>query len=217
MRAAPSVTQRVIADISAGPCRAILGPLGFRRAAPHFWRATGGLVQCVNFQASAFGSRDAGSFTLNLGVTSPALWEGYVGRPLPARPASALWPVNVRLGQLTPSRLDRWWTVTADTEAAPMGEEVAALLRAHAVPWLDALATRDALVRAVHENPQALGLFRAHIPVVQAILALEDGDSRRATALLRDAIDATRPRPGDGLLRTVAARLGLVIETPELG
>jgi hypothetical protein len=69
---------------------------------------------------------------------------------------SALWPVNVRLGQLTPSRLDRWWTVAADTESAQVGEEVAALLRAHAVPWLDALATRDALVRAVHENPQAI-------------------------------------------------------------
>src|SRR6185312_1365668 len=93
-----SLARRAIFEISAGACRAALGPIGFRRSAPNYWRLVDGLSQCVNFQASAWGAQEAGRFTINLGISSPALYEGFIGRKFPKVPAAALWPVSARIG-----------------------------------------------------------------------------------------------------------------------
>src|SRR5262245_40914303 len=120
-----SLTRRAIATISAGACRAILSPLGFRRSAPHYWRLVDSLSQCVNFQASTWGSQKAGRFTINLGISSPALFEGFIGRRFPKVPAAALWPVNTRIGFVTPAHRDLWWDVGEKTNIAQLEDEVA--------------------------------------------------------------------------------------------
>src|SRR5688572_8300973 len=145
----PSITRKAISEISVTACRPILSPLGFRRASPHFWRLVDGLSQCVNFQASAWGSREAGSFTINLGISSSALLEGFTGRRFPKEPAAALWPVNTRIGFVMPGRRDLWWEVNATTDIGTLGEQVAAAVRDYAVPWFLKLASRKDVIDAV--------------------------------------------------------------------
>src|SRR4051794_6249339 len=103
-----SLTRTAILAISAGPCRAALSPVGFRRSAPNYWRLVDGLSQCVNFQASAWGSREVGRFTINLGISSPALHEGFIGRKFPKVPAAAVWPVSARIGSVKPDNRELW-------------------------------------------------------------------------------------------------------------
>jgi hypothetical protein len=62
-----------------------------RGADGHFWRFLDGPSQCVNFQASVWGSPEACGFTINLDVSSPALFEGLIGRSFPKVPAAALY------------------------------------------------------------------------------------------------------------------------------
>jgi hypothetical protein len=208
----PSLTRQAIRDISAGPCRDALAPFGFRRAAPNFWRVVDGLVQSVSFQASAFGSRDANSFTVNLGITSPALALGLYGQRLAARPASGVGPIAMRIGLLTPSQRDLWWDVDATTDIAAIGGEVAVMLRDYAVPWFDALGSRRALLRAIEDAPASLGLFRPWIPLTLAVLAVEDGEPERARALLQAAFEEQAASPFRQAIQLVATRLGLSLD-----
>ena len=208
-----SITRRAISEISEGPCRAILDPLGFRRSAPHFWRLVDGLSQCVNFQSSAWGSRQAGRFTINLGVSSPALFEAFIGRSFPKVPAAALWPVSARIGFVMPTQRDLWWEVDESTDIAKLGAEVADTLHDYAVPWLQSLATRKELVHAFEDRSASLGgVFSAQVPLVLAIFAAEDGDSTRARSILGSALDDSRGKPFEKTVRRVADRLAIALD-----
>jgi hypothetical protein len=207
-----SITRKLIAEISAGQCRSILSPLGFRRSAPHYWRRVDGLSQCVNFQASAWGSREAGSFTINLGISSAALFEGFIGRSFPKVPAAVLWPINARIGFVMPAQRDLWWDVNESTDIAKLGGEVADAVQNYAVPWLQSLATRKELAQALEHRTASLGVFSAQVPLVLAILAAEDGDVTRARSILGSALDDFRGKPFEQTIRRVADRLTIALE-----
>lgn len=208
----PSITRKAVSEISVTACRPILGPLGFKRSAPHFWRLVDGLSQCVNFQASAWGSREAGSFTINLGISSPTLLEGFTGRRFPKEPAAALWPVNTRIGFVMPGHRDLWWEVDETADIAKLGEQVTATVQDYAVPWFQKLATRKDLIDAVEDAPRALGIFPAQVPLVLAIFAAEDGDLMRARSILGSALGDSRGKPFEQAVRRVADRLAITLE-----
>jgi hypothetical protein len=207
-----SLTRRAVFEISAGACRAVLSPFGFRRSAPNYWRLVDGLSQCVNFQASTWGSQEAGRFTINLGISSPALYEGFIGRKFPKVPAAALWPVRARIGFVMQEPRDLWWEVNDTTDLAKLGHQVADTLQNYAVPWFQSLATRKALIDAF-EHRRALpgGVFPAQIPLVLAILAAEDGDSGRARSILGSALEEWRGQPFEETVRRVAERLTVTL------
>jgi hypothetical protein len=209
---APSLTRKAIATISAEACRAILSPLGFRRSAPHYWRLVDGLSQCVNFQASAWGSGEAGRFTINLGISSPALFEGFIGRSFPKVPVAALWPINARIGFVMPEHRDLWWDVDERTDIAKLGDQVGDTLQTYAVPWFQSLATRKELIHAFeHQTALLGGVFRAQVPLVLALFAAEDGDLTRARSILGAALDDSRGQPFEKTVRRVADRLALAL------
>jgi hypothetical protein len=208
----PSVTIEVISQISGGPCSAVLRPHNFRRKAPHFWRFADGLSHCVNFQASAWGSRDAGRFTINLGVSSTALFEGFTGRRFPKQPSSALWPINVRIGRLMPAPADLWWDVDSNTDVAKLGDEIAAALRDYVLPFFSSLSTRQQLIAAVQQRAATLRIFPAPVRLVLAIVAAEDGDIERARSLLHSSLSDARGRPFEKTVRRIADRLAIPLE-----
>ena len=208
-----SITRKAISEISAGACRPILSPLGFRRSAPHYWRVVDGLSQCVNFQASAWGSREAGRFTINLGLSRRALFEGFTGRTFPKEPAAALWPVNARIGFVMPGHRDLWWRVDESTDIAKLGDQVADALQNYAVPWFQSLATRKDLVQAFeHQTASLVGVFSTQVPLVLAIFAAEDGDLTRARSILGSALNDYRGNPFEKTLRRIADRLAIALE-----
>jgi Domain of unknown function (DUF4304) len=206
-----SITREAIGMISVGPCAALLTPRGFRRKAPNYWRSTEGIFQSVNFQASPWGTQDAGSFTINLGVTSPVLYEAFTGRDLPANPATLLWPVNRRIGSLMPSPHDLWWDVRVDTDTVELGKEVATTLEAYALPFLEKLRTPERLNASVLTERSVTGLTDAQLLLVRATLAAQLGDQGTAVQLLREALDKYSGKPFEATVRQTAAALNLPI------
>jgi hypothetical protein len=202
-----SLTRQAIAAISGGPCATVLKPRGFRRNAPNYWRETEGIFQSINFQASQWGSHAEGSFTINLGVTSPTLYEVFTGRDLPKNPAGLLWPVNRRIGSLMPSRCDLWWKVDERTDLAKLGREVASSLEEIALPFLDVVRTPEQLYAAVLSDSSVTGLTEAQLVLVRATLAVQLGDKATARALLDDALDKYRGKPFETTVQQTVALL----------
>ena len=84
------IVQSAIRLISAGGVASFLAPMGFKRQGVHFWREANGLTQAVHFQASRWGTKTDGSFTINLGVSSPLLYSTFTGKEPPKNPATTL-------------------------------------------------------------------------------------------------------------------------------
>src|SRR5678816_2724353 len=97
-----SITQEAIKAASRETAKR-LAAAGFKRKGFHLHRKAGELFHAIQFQASRWGSTAEGKFTVNLIVTSPDLYEAWIG-PFPLNPASALFPIQMRIGSLMPER-----------------------------------------------------------------------------------------------------------------
>jgi hypothetical protein len=205
---ATSVIREVIAAISKGPCAAVLKPAGFRRSAPHFWRDVGGINHAVHFQADQKGS--GRTLTVNLGVSIPAVYERFFGRAFHTNRGTALWPIQVRLGFLMDGH-DRWWRVTSADDVGPIGEDIAAALKAHALPFFDRLVTTADFVGLVRA-PTPKGMLCVQAPLVMAILAAEEGNEQEARSHLSAAFAKQRGTPFEATVRQIAERLGIRLD-----
>ena len=151
----------------AGP----LGPCGFRKSANRFNRrvADDGLVQVIALQlASHRGFEPPGSlglmpayygtYTLNIGVYIPELAR--------TPPSQGGWvadyqcTIRERIGTLLPGRQDTWWPV-GSVDAADV---VLDALSTRVLPWLDRLASVEAILRIHELAPEMLGSLRALWP-----------------------------------------------------
>lgn len=182
------MTSDVLAAISKGPCRELLVAHGFRRSAPHFWRNPEGVNHAIQFQASSWGSADGGSFTINLGVTTPALHETVLGQPFPANPGTACcWPFGMRIGALLPGGRDRWWEISSAADAEPVGRELVAALRDFALPFFDGLRRREDLAEWVQRDHGAHPAAPCLAPLLLAESAAIAGDREAARSILAAA------------------------------
>lgn len=204
-----SVTQQAIRAISSGAVSVLLAPVGFKRRAPHFWRATGGIYQAVHFQASQWGTSSQGRFTVNLGISSPTLYSSFTGREFPKNPATVLWPVSARIGSLMPSHCDLWWEVSERTDLDALGIEVAGTLRDHALPFFDRIRTPDQFNTLLLSDEPITGVTAAQRPLIGATLAVDIGDHQSARLMLEEALAKHLGKPFESTVRNIARRLDL--------
>ena len=126
---------------------------GFRKRRNRFRRSGAAGWQVVDFQASAWGSRDDVRLTINLevGVTELADADDYAH-------------VQRRVGALIGDGHDQWWSFDATTDVPQLAAELRGVLEEHAFPWLEARASLDQLVALARNDPDhfpryALGRF----------------------------------------------------------
>ena len=94
----------------------------------------------------------SGSFTVNLVVTSPFMYSIWTGRPFPANPASALFPVTMRIGLLMPSRTDHWWHVEEATDVTTVARQTADAIVEYGLPFFDGFRTVEAMLTRLREG-----------------------------------------------------------------
>ena len=159
--------RSAIAAISPAVYANGLRPAGFRRQGNHLRRSSADLFHGLHFQASKWSTRLEGKFTINLVVTAPFLYQGWIGKPLPANPATALFPVQQRIGFLLPDSRDHWWTVTSGDPIAELAEEVTHALVRYALPFFDEFGSSSALLdrlrhgRGLPDLPRRIWLVHA--------------------------------------------------------
>lgn len=132
-----------------------LRPLGFSRRGMVLrikGTRTNGLIQ---FQRSMANSQDMLRFTVNLGVVcGDLLGSGLAGLP---KAGIADSHVRERIGFLLPESYDKWWEITAHTDADPLEHEVVNLIADKAVPYINQYLTVDSIL-ALWESGQCPGL-----------------------------------------------------------
>lgn len=206
-----SVTLQAIRAASKAVSDAGLKEAGFKRQGNHLHRSVSDVVHAIHFQASQWGSIDAGSFTVNLVVTSPFVYTIWSGRPLPSNPASALFPVNTRIGSMMPSRKDVWWSVTDSTDLNHLSREVTAAVLEFGVQFFEEFPNKEAMLTRLRRGKGLPGLTKPQARLVHAILAVEMGAIKEAQELLETEYDEVGVSPFRETVQLIAERLGMTL------
>ena len=190
----PSVTVAAIKEISAAVHRQV-AELGWRRKAPHLVRESAGVIHGIHFQASQFGSADRGTFTINLVVTEARIYEAWIRRPLPANPATALYPVQQRIGRMSQSARDHWWDVSATTDLSVVQRDVLDLLSIAERDFFVQFRSLEDMLERLRQQGTLPGLHGRQGGVARGLIAAVLGYTAEAETVLRQEV-ASSTVPG---------------------
>jgi Domain of unknown function (DUF4304) len=208
----PSSTVRAIGAASRAVAALGLRDAGFKRRGNHLHRTGERIVHAVHFQASQWGSATSGSFTVNLVVTNPFMFETWTGRPFPSNPASALFPIVMRIGSVMPAQRDHWWEVGEGTDVDVLSREVASAVIEHGLTFFEPFKSCALILERLREGRGLPGLTEPQLPLVHAMLATEAGDQGEARAQLMMAYTRAGTSPFRETVQRIADRLGIRIE-----
>jgi Domain of unknown function (DUF4304) len=202
-----SITQQAMSEASRETAKR-LASAGFKRKGLHLNRKVGELFHAIQFQASQWGTAAEGQFTVNLIVTSPVLYEEWIGRPFPANPASALFPVRMRIGSLMPQRSDHWWTVGSDTDISSLATEVANTIEHCAIQFFTSYESSEALLSQLRQG-KCPGCTATQADVVHALVANSLGYKAEALEACKKALSESKVPSFSERVVSLAQKLGL--------
>jgi hypothetical protein len=205
---------RVVVDATSKTVFAdLFKPLGFKRKGANLRRDIDGLVQSVNFQASSWGSAEAGSFTVNIGITDLELLALWTARS-DTSPTQFCFPVGQRIGHLMPERCDYWWEVGPGIDAVATQAAVSMALRDHVVPLFQRLSSQRALnetmIAGFPDGPRPFVPLKVLKAMGQHRLGLRD----EAVQSLREACDESSLESARTRFREIAIHFAAESEIP---
>jgi len=178
-----------------------LKPLGFRKSG-NTWIRSGEWPQVVNVQLSKRNSSTEAQFTVNLGISIAELHAASEGLPLKGTLKEYDCDVRIRIGQLFPTKKDKWWQVTKTTDPDQLADDVFARLEQFGLPWFDSLGDYPAV---------AAEFLDRKVPFMAALAYHLGGDSESAETAMRQA-EAKSNRHFMPKLRRLATTHGIAIK-----
>ena len=190
---------------------------GFRKRRHAFNRSReSGVVAVLNFQMGASeppgtyeipGFKDTlyGKFTVNLGIAFEEMWKidlSSSAKPFPPFLNEYECHLRLRLGKLVTNNGDVWWSLKGDV--GRVAREVAGLIEAFAVPWLERFDTRRAVLTAWERHERISRENR--LALVIAMIYQHEGQVEYAQ---RTFIEYYRSRHNPEWLRRLAPQLGI--------
>ena len=123
----------------AAPISGLLRQSGFRKSGLKFSSIRAEAILLVSLQSSVGTTREVLRITCNLAIVLHAL-----GR----RDNHDIWDSHwkERIGYFMPEPRDHWWVCSTDDTARTAGREMAALLESQALPEMERLASRAAMI-----------------------------------------------------------------------
>lgn len=187
---------------------------GFRKRGDVFSRECRRVVHLIDIQYSRWNDSTETNFTLNCGVYMPGITAAFRNSAEPKVPKPTDCCIAVRIGMLTESQTDSWWTISAADDPErddAVREEIASVLEQVALPFLnrfdDPRAVAEFLSGETAKNdefvePRAPGLRFAYAALAWRVL----GETRRCQEDLRRAVASAERTPLQDIVSGFARR-----------
>jgi len=107
---------------------------GFRKNGSKFRRVFPQSAALIEFQRSSTNTQETLSFTINLAVVCGLLLDPDGKRLQESRAIDG--HLRARIGSLLPDQQDKWWKISAETDASALASEIADIIDSKAIPYL---------------------------------------------------------------------------------
>lgn len=183
----------------------------FKKIGNHFHRHEGDIIHCIHFQSSQWNSGATGQFTVNLIITSEPLYKIWTGKSMPKNPATAMWPIQVRLGMLAPRNSDKWWPLAEGISPEAIAIEITKMIEDYGLPFFSRYSSIDDILKETSKDQKGSAMF-VHKQIVRAIILSINGDQTGAKRELEAGIEALKKKGISGeVYLTIAERLNISI------
>lgn len=192
-----------------------LNPFGFKKVGDRFLRRQGQVTQVIEVQWSHWSDAQAVSFTFNGGLYVPRVTSVLRNRPDPKSPKLTDCCLSARIGMLTESSLDLWWSVAEGDSAEAFEQSLRGIqlaLENAMVPFLERFKEPQAIARFLEQptgvgadqiDPRAQGLRLAYAAALWSGL----GDAARCHACFELAVQSSKATPLEEVLNVFKERL----------
>ncbi|EMY78282.1 PF14137 domain protein [Leptospira weilii serovar Ranarum str. ICFT] len=203
-----SITQKAVSLVSKNSHKKLSE---FKRLGNHLYRNSNDLIHCIHFQYSQWNSGENGKFTINLAIVSESLYKFWTGNSLPKNPATALWPIQVRLSSLLPEKFDKWWTVDLNTNLVILTKEIIECLQAYALPFFSKYSSINELFDELKFDKSIPGIFESQRPLLLAMIYKLKQNEKESIKLIQKAFHESEGSRFQETVVLLANRLGLHI------
>jgi hypothetical protein len=134
--------QQVYDGLMKGSFASALRAVGLKGSRGRFELPSEECWSQLGFQKSSYSDSSTLKFTVNLSVISREVWakQASANPHLGKKPAPSTlygsWADQIRIGQLTTSGEDLWWSLNRGDDPSPLEEQVVSTLLDLGVPWL---------------------------------------------------------------------------------
>lgn len=131
--------------------RHLLKAAGYAKSGRTWRKRVSDGVLVFNIQGDKWNWGGVGRFTMNLGVSLPAVHQLLFDFPAPPKPAEYQCELRARIGEGT-GIYHEWWTVKESTDTEALGIEWGRAWSDQALPWLEARSTLKDAAQAVWDD-----------------------------------------------------------------
>jgi len=125
---------------------------GFKKRGYLFYRIENDVYGLIEFQKGKYATKEQFSFTINLAVYSPYLWNFFTD-PIGSFPNSGMAHWRIRPGELmSHKKADHWWQVNDDIDTEALINEIRTFLIDKGIPAVVAHLSEEKLYEAWKKN-----------------------------------------------------------------
>jgi len=158
---------------------------GFKKKDLTWNKVVDGFVQVVDFQLSSYSDEQEETFTINLGVLCPEVWNTCWQKEPPKFVKEDDCFPRVRVGQLlggfSVDSQDQWWMCSPDVDENALGEELCTLIENKCIPFINGMLSKQKINDFYSlSSINLLPIDKIYLAIVKSFL----GDNESSSELL---------------------------------
>jgi hypothetical protein len=175
MQSPDQLFQRLLKEL-----RPTLAKEGFRRKSQNFVAESLENWGIINLQKSLYSATEQKSFTINLAIAAKRILR-FHGEPTAQPPIYYASHWNIRIGDLIPGNLDRWWALSDEQSYGVIAHEVTKYIVELAIPIIRNHLSEEGLLQLWESRSP--GRFEFPNLKYKSILLAERGEFEKLPAI----------------------------------
>ncbi len=174
-------------DVIKSHIAPLLKRYGFKKKEMTWNKTVDGFIQVIDFQVSSYSDEKEETFTINLGVLCPEIWNACWQKEPPKFVKEDDCFPRLRVGQLlggfSGDSKDQWWVCSTDVNEDVLGEELSVLIESKCLPFIGGMLSKKNINDLYSSSSiNLLPVDKVYLAIVKKLV----GDKESSAGLLSE-------------------------------
>ena len=170
-------------DVIESHIAPLLKRYGFKKKKMTWNKTIDGFIQVIDFQVSSYSDEKEETFTINLGILCPEIWNAcWQKEPPRFVKEDDCFPrlrISQLLGSFSGDTRDQWWECSPNINEDILGEELSALIENKCFPFIDAMLSKKNINDFYSSSSiSLLPIDKVYLAIVKSLVGDKESSSR---------------------------------------